>query len=87
MKKRSLGKGLEALIPKETIPSSRPAGRDYTLLDINLIRPNKLQPRKNFNEDSLNELAGSIRENGIIQPLVVRRKGSDYEIIAGERRW
>ncbi len=87
MKKRTLGKGLDALIPKEKKADSPSENKDYTSLDIHLIKPNKLQPRKTFDEESLDELSNSIKENGIIQPLVVRRKGSEYEIIAGERRW
>lgn len=87
MRKRTLGKGLDALIPREDRSGDGSVSKDYTLLDINLIKPNKLQPRKNFSEDSLKELAGSIKENGIIQPLVVRKKGEEFEIIAGERRW
>nr|WP_242861258.1 ParB/RepB/Spo0J family partition protein [Acetivibrio ethanolgignens] len=58
-----------------------------TLIGINEIEPNKLQPRKNFDEDALHELAESIKQYGIIQPLVVQKKGKFYEIIAGERRW
>lgn len=85
MRKRTLGKGLDALIPSEN--KSGETQKDYTLLDINLIKPNKLQPRKSFNEQALNELADSIRENGVIQPLVVRKKENEFEIIAGERRW
>lgn len=56
-------------------------------VDINDIRPNKNQPRKNFNEERLADLAKSIKENGVIQPIVVRKKGKGYEIVAGERRW
>lgn len=87
MKKRTLGKGLDALIPKEKKSEVPFENKGYTSLEAHLIKPNKLQPRKSFDEESLNELADSIKENGIIQPLVVRRKGSEYEIIAGERRW
>ena len=58
-----------------------------TVLKISQIEPNKSQPRKNFNEDSLQELADSIKQFGIIQPLVVQKKDKYYEIIAGERRW
>lgn len=87
MKKRTLGKGLDALIPKEKKTETQSENKGYSTLDIHLIKPNKLQPRKSFNEESLDELADSIKENGIIQPLVVRRKGSEYELIAGERRW
>ena len=60
---------------------------DTTTLPITEIKPNKGQPRKNFDEDSLNELADSIRQNGILQPILVRKKGTHYEIVAGERRY
>lgn len=56
-------------------------------IDINDIRPNSAQPRKNFDEDKLNELANSIRTNGVIQPLIVRECENGYELVAGERRW
>ena len=56
-------------------------------LKLNLIEPNSEQPRKNFDEESLQELADSIRQYGILQPLIVQKKGNHYEIIAGERRW
>lgn len=56
-------------------------------IDINDIKPNKDQPRKTFNEDRLKDLANSIKENGVIQPLIVRKSGFGYELVAGERRW
>lgn len=56
-------------------------------LKLNLIEPNSEQPRKNFDEESLQELADSIKQYGILQPLIVQKKGNHYEIIAGERRW
>jgi ParB family chromosome partitioning protein len=56
-------------------------------VDIDLIDPNSAQPRTNFNEERLNDLAQSIRSNGIVQPLLVRRRGARYQLIAGERRW
>ena len=56
-------------------------------IDINDIRPNSAQPRKNFDEEKLGELAESIKTNGVIQPLIVRERGSGYELVAGERRW
>lgn len=70
--------------------SDRPAAANEELveLDLDLIEPNSLQPRTNFNEEKLEELAQSIRSNGIIQPLLVRRiEGEKYQLIAGERRW
>ncbi|NIP30031.1 MAG: ParB/RepB/Spo0J family partition protein [Candidatus Dadabacteria bacterium] len=82
MRKPTLGKGLDALIPKED-----KIEQSSHLIDIHNIIPNASQPRKNFDDISLNELAGSIKENGLIQPIVVRKKGNDYEIVAGERRW
>ena len=83
-----LGKGLGALIPdanshieKNVVQSS-----DLTL-DINKVEPNRQQPRKQFNEDSLIELSENIKQYGIIQPLLVKEREGYYEIIAGERRW
>jgi len=83
-KRKALGKGLGALLP------SVPAGateKTYMELAIDQIVPNKYQPRTSFPEDTLNELAQSIKSDGIIQPVIVRRSGSGYELIAGERRW
>lgn len=82
MKKSRLGKGLDALIPTEKKEEHQP-----NLLPIERIKPNKSQPRKNFEDSAIRDLASSIREKGIIQPLTVRKSGSDFEIIAGERRW
>ena len=79
-----LGKGMAALLHvKETVEDNR----DYFICPIELVRPNKCQPRKHFAADKLEELAASIREQGIIQPLVVTKKENHYEIIAGECRW
>lgn len=85
---KGLGKGLDSMIPpmKEKVELKENVSHE-TLISINEIEPNRLQPRKNFDEDSLHELAESIKQYGIIQPLVVQRKGKIYEIIAGERRW
>jgi ParB family chromosome partitioning protein len=85
LKKTTLGRGLDALIPKETAQPGARAG--YIVAGIGEIRPNRSQPRKDFDDASISELTSSIREKGIIQPLVVRQTGSGYEIIAGERRW
>ncbi len=79
-----LGKGMAALLHVKEPADDK---REYFLCPIELIRPNKSQPRKNFAPDKLEELAESIREQGIIQPLVVTRKENCYEIVAGERRW
>jgi len=82
MTKRGLGRGLDALL------SSRPSEGD-TLAEIAVeaIRPNPNQPRKEFDPTALSELSNSIKTSGMIQPLVVRRFGGGYELIAGERRW
>lgn len=84
VKKGGLGKGMAALLQvTEAVDESK----NYFICPIEKIRPNRNQPRKNFAADKLDELAASIREKGIIQPLVVTRKDDHYEIIAGERRW
>jgi ParB family chromosome partitioning protein len=83
-KKFALGKGLSALIPEE-VPSD--TTKDSLLISLNKIKNNSDQPRKSFDNDSLVELAESIRNHGIIQPLILKRDGSEYIIVAGERRW
>lgn len=95
-RKSGLGKGLDSLIP-ETIKSSQPEKEKIVekivekpielKVKISKVGPNKDQPRKQFEEDALMELADSIRQFGIIQPLIVQEKNGFYEIIAGERRW
>jgi len=82
VKKMGLGKGMGALLPVV-----EDHGKKYFSCPIEEIRPNKEQPRKTFVNEKLEELAASIREKGIIQPLVVLRKAGHYELIAGERRW
>lgn len=85
MVKRGLGSGLSALLENNSMQS---AGTEkIELIDINNIKPNKNQPRKSFNEEKLTELSQSIKENGIIQPIVVQRKDNSYMIVAGERRY
>ncbi len=94
-KRRALGKGLSALLPGRP-PTSTPQPAPIAVapmqsekpstLPIGLIKPNPLQPRIIFEDDKLEELAQSIRANGIIQPLIVRKHGDGYELIAGERR-
>ena len=81
-KKFGLGKGLGALIPEEN-------SNDDSILkiEINLIKPNNSQPRKNFDEDKIIQLSESIKEHGIIQPLVLKKEGNYFLIVAGERRW
>jgi ParB family chromosome partitioning protein len=84
MKKRALGKGLKAFLPE-----------DYGILkdekfvdvDVEDLKPNSLQPRQDFDEDAIAELAQSIKETGILQPLVVVPEGNHYKIVVGERRW
>jgi ParB family chromosome partitioning protein len=92
--KKGLGKGIGALIPedddvkvKEVIKEVIVKEPADTKIRISLIEPNKEQPRKAFDEDALIELAESIKQYGILQPLLVQKKGDFYEIIAGERRW
>src|SRR5579871_3447577 len=86
--RKALGRGLGSLLP--TRPPSHPLPtreEDAIHLSIELIQPNPLQPRRLFHAERLAELAQSIRANGIIQPLVVRKKGERYQLVAGERRW
>jgi ParB family chromosome partitioning protein len=93
--RRALGKGLSALLPaRSTPPPPTPPATPpppplaaLASLAIDLIDPNPLQPRTIFQPDRLRELSLSIEANGVIQPLIVRRKGDRYELVAGERRW
>lgn len=82
MSRKALGRGLNALFTQTTQLET-----DLIELEIDQLEPAEAQPRKYFNEDKLNELALSIRSNGIIQPIVARRFGNRFQIIAGERRW
>jgi len=82
---KGLGKGLGALLSTEGIPED--AKDSVVELKINDISPNNAQPRKLFNDEALHELAASIKENGVIQPIIVQKKGTGYRIVAGERRW
>ena len=96
---RGLGRGLDALFAdresvrrpeEETVLSAEEEtadGNAVHYIGINDIKPNSGQPRKNFNKEKIDELAASIVEHGIIQPLVVRKAVRGYEIVAGERRW
>jgi ParB family transcriptional regulator, chromosome partitioning protein len=89
-KRQALGRGLAALIPTGADPSPppRPEGPGLRLLDIESIHPSTRQPRKHFDDGRLDELAETIRNQGIIQPLVVRtRDAGGFELVAGERRW
>ncbi|MBC8436590.1 MAG: ParB/RepB/Spo0J family partition protein [Candidatus Omnitrophica bacterium] len=85
MERKALGKGLSALIPEK----AQVAGQEIKIINVQTerIKPNPFQPREDFESQGLEELAQSIKEKGVIQPLLVRRKGDDYELIAGERRW
>ena len=98
--KRGLGKGLDSLIPTNVMmesevkhatvstASSAEEGKDGTLMvKLSKVEPNREQPRKNFVEDSLQELAESLKQFGMLQPILVQNRGDYYEIIAGERRW
>ena len=94
--RKALGKGLSALLPGRgqpgptsaaAAPAPTPAAAKPGTLPLGLIQPNPMQPRTSFNSDGLEELAASIRANGIIQPIIVRRMGDSYQIVAGERRW
>jgi ParB family transcriptional regulator, chromosome partitioning protein len=89
--RKALGRGLGALLPTRPThqPAPPPAPTEETALSIAIdsIDPNPLQPRRMFQSERLSELAQSIRANGIIQPLVVRRSGERYQLVAGERRW
>jgi ParB family chromosome partitioning protein len=100
MKRKALGKGLSSLIPsappKAVVPSkpgpsTRGAARprdDYREVDVDQIRPNRQQPRRDFDEDGLEALARSLKNDGVIQPIAVRRLDDGrFEILAGERRW
>ena len=84
MARKVLGRGLSALLGEETVKSN---GENFLELDLDLIEPNSEQPRSRFTEEKLEELAQSIRANGIVQPIVVRKRGERYQIVAGERRW
>jgi ParB family chromosome partitioning protein len=88
MAKTGLGKGLGALIGSRPIPTSEPeSGEKIQRVDLASISPSPLQPRKEFAPDALQELVDSIRQHGIIQPLIVRPIDGRHELIAGERRW
>ena len=93
-KKSGLGKGLDSLITdkvgKNTTVKEKTEEKEATdgvMLNINKVEPNRDQPRRNFDEDALLELAESIKQFGILQPLLVQKKDDYYQIVAGERRW
>lgn len=98
VKRKGLGKGLDSLIPdnksaKVQNPEQEKKQEDPAsvsgeqMMKINMVEPNREQPRRNFEEDALLELADSIKQYGVLQPLIVRKRKDYYEIIAGERRW
>ena len=98
VKRKGLGKGLDSLIPENKsakVSSSESKKTEETaelksgeqMMKINMVEPNRDQPRRNFEEDALLELADSIKQYGVLQPLIVRKRYDYYEIIAGERRW
>jgi ParB family chromosome partitioning protein len=88
MQKKGLGRGLSALIPVAAEPRTEPKQENSQFeVAIDRIVPSPLQPRRAFDETKIEELASSIRNQGIIQPLVVRPNGEQFELIAGERRW
>jgi ParB family chromosome partitioning protein len=84
-KRPALGRGLSALIPDA--PHRAPSAERALEVDIDLLRPNRFQPRTSLDDGKIDDLARSIRTNGIIQPIVVRKIDAGYEIVAGERRW
>jgi len=85
-KRPALGRGLSALIPDAPAAAPQPGPRPLEV-DTDLLMPNRFQPRTTMDDTRIEELARSIRANGIIQPIVVRKSGESYEIVAGERRW
>lgn len=90
VRKGGLGKGLDSMIPDKIGKASKDQAETVkpdTMMDINKVEPNREQPRKNFDEDALLELSESIKQFGVIQPLIVQDRKTYYEIIAGERRW
>lgn len=87
MKQRGLGKGLNALLSDEVLTAGEENASGIKKVSVNEIEPNFGQPRKKFNEEELQELSVSIKEHGILQPLIVREKNGKYEIVAGERRY
>lgn len=86
-KKTGLGKGLDALFSTPVIEEEKNTEEIAKMLKINEIEPNKEQARKQFDDEALEELASSIKEYGVIQPIIVAKKDNYYEIVAGERRW
>jgi ParB family chromosome partitioning protein len=86
MNRKALGRGLSALLGEDST-SQTDNNEGFIEIDIDLITPNAEQPRTRFTEAALDELAQSIKVNGVVQPILVRKKGNGYELVAGERRW
>ncbi|MBA2311912.1 MAG: ParB/RepB/Spo0J family partition protein [Actinobacteria bacterium] len=84
MNRKALGRGLSALLGEET---QKQKSEDFFEIGLDLIKPNSEQPRSRFTEANLEELTQSIKANGVVQPILVRKRDSGYEIVAGERRW
>ena len=99
MERKALGRGLEALLPQSPAAVVPPPAivvtekkepeltGSLTEVEIDRVRPNPRQPRESFNEEALDSMAASLRDRGMLQPLVVRREGEGFQLIAGERRW
>ena len=95
MARKALGRGLDALLPPPApqapppgiVAIDDPPGAVITEVDIDRVRPNARQPREEFKDEALDSMAASLREHGMLQPLLVRQHGENYEIIVGERRW
>ena len=87
IKKTGLGKGLDALFSTPIVTEESNDNNLVKQIKINEIEPNKAQARKKFDEESIEDLANSIKEYGVIQPIIVSKKDNYYEIVAGERRW
>ncbi len=95
MARKALGRGLDALLPPAApqapppgiVAIDDPPGAVITEVDVDRVRPNPRQPREEFKDEALDSMAASLREHGMLQPLLVRQHGENYEIIAGERRW
>ena len=91
MRKGGLGRGLDSLIINTDVSADNVSGDreidGLIRISLNDIKRNENQPRKVFNEEKIDELAESIREHGVIQPIIVMKSGTGYEIVAGERRW
>jgi ParB family chromosome partitioning protein len=86
MEKRALGRGLNALIPQREVVFVKNAAESIVRIPLSQVKANKYQPRSEFNKEKLNDLVNSIKEKGVIQPVLVRRSIDGYELIAGERR-